>query len=95
MFAFRLALALGYPHPRFLLRELTARDLAEWHAYYHIAAWGDDHIQEMLATLTALTWNRGRGKSEQPIDADELLPFRKVMPQQDPEEMKLALRRLL
>lgn len=40
MFAFRLCLALGFPHPDHLMRELTSYQLAEWQAYYSLEPWG-------------------------------------------------------
>ena len=38
-FAFRLALALGYP-PRLSLSMLTPQQFAEWQAFYKIEPWG-------------------------------------------------------
>ena len=32
-FYFRLALALGYPHPDHLLKELNSRQIGEWSAF--------------------------------------------------------------
>lgn len=48
LFAFRLCLALGYPHPDVLLREIDAIQLAEWEAYYHIEPFGY-HIDNLRA----------------------------------------------
>lgn len=51
---FRLATALGYPHPDLLLRELTARQLAELRAYYQFEPFGGMRTDIALAKIAQL-----------------------------------------
>jgi len=46
-------LALGYPHPDYLLPYLTAEQLTEWEAYSIIEPFGQPHEDDMLVGQTA------------------------------------------
>jgi len=89
-FGFRLALALGYPHPRYLRRELTSHDIAEWMAYERIEPFGSyqDHI--MFAQIAAETFNAGHKESRTVYD---YLPGGK--PAQTADEQMSTIRALL
>lgn len=54
MFAFRLCLALGYPHPDVLLAGLSARQLLEWRAFFAIDPWGEQRADRRTALLGSL-----------------------------------------
>lgn len=60
-FAFRLCLALGFPHPDFLLRILTSRQVAEWEWFYGQEPWGFE-IESTRAALIASTIGNFAGK---------------------------------
>lgn len=56
-FLFRLCLALGYRHPRYLVRDLNARDIAEWMAYSLIEPWGAQHDEVLAGIIAAEIFN--------------------------------------
>ena len=57
---FRLALALGYPHPRYLQPLLTSQDLTDWHAYSLLEPFGGAREDYRAGTLAALAYNVNR-----------------------------------
>lgn len=54
MFAYRLALMMGEPNIDRLLRSLTAKQLAEWYAYYRLCPFGQDHSDYLAAQAAAI-----------------------------------------
>lgn len=54
---FRLALALGYPHPRYLRRYLTSRDVADWRAFDRVEPFGGRNEELMHGLLCATVAN--------------------------------------
>ncbi len=56
-FAFRLALALGFPHPDYLLSLLTSRQVAEWDAYYRVEPFGPPAEEHRAGVLAAVIGN--------------------------------------
>lgn len=60
-------MALGYPHPRVMLRELTSQDVTEWMAFYRVRPFGYAWEAKAFGTLAAQQFNlhktRGRDKS--------------------------------
>lgn len=57
MFSFRLSLALGCPHPDFLLAQISSRQLAEWMAYYQVEPWGTPEARLGAAMLASTVAN--------------------------------------
>ena len=57
LFLFRLALAMGYPHPRYLARELTVNDIKDWLVYNNIEPFGDYQRDFMLSQIAAEVHN--------------------------------------
>jgi hypothetical protein len=94
LFAFRLCLALGVSHPDTLLRELTAKQLAEWMAFYGIDPFGDQRADLRIGILCATMNNRWRGKNEQPAEPVSFMPFVRQT-EQSPEEIQRTLRSIL
>lgn len=67
--AFRLCLALGCPHPDYLLELLDGDQLADWAEYYSVEPWGfeaHDSWNGILATLIA----RSMGGSKTAVPKD-------------------------
>ena len=95
---------MGYPHPDYLLEELTSEQLSEWEAYDRIDPIGMWRVDFNFATLKSLLVNiaqaQNRRKGEQlnpvaPIDfmpdwSGELAEMKK-RERQSPEEMKSLL----
>lgn len=67
---YRLSLALGYAHPRYLLAQLTSAELSEWMAYYSIEPFGQDRQDYGHAMTAASIKNafRIKGAWVNPID---------------------------
>ena len=83
----------GFPHPDYLLPELTSRQLAEWTAFYNRNPFGQEITNLVIAKMAAALWNQRRGKGVEAVKPEDFLP--KYIERQTPEEMKLALRRHL
>ena len=81
-------------HPDYLLPQLTSRQFAEWEAYFSDRPFGQDIENHMLAQLACMLQNRWRPKGAQPVKVEDMIPRFKQQ-QQTPEEMKLALRRII
>ncbi len=68
---FRLALALGQPHPDRLAAELTSAEFSEWIAFYSIEPFGsqaDDLRAGVVAAVTANTVRSKGQKAARPAD---------------------------
>lgn len=94
MFAFRLCLALGRLHPDDLLQSLTSRQFSEWMAFYTLDPFGDQRADLRTGILAAVVNNRWRGKSEQPREPSDFMPFRE-QPEQTPQKIQRQLRSIL
>ena len=94
MFAFRLALALGYIHPDVMLRQMTARQFAEWIRFAEIDPIGEERADLRMGILASALNNRWRGKNEQPSKPTDYMPYYRE-PEQSPDEIKRTLRSIL
>lgn len=65
-----MALALGYPHPDHLLRELTSKQLTEWMAYSLLEPFGPKRDDERAGVLASVTIqpHLKKGKKIKPED---------------------------
>lgn len=56
---------MGYANPDAMLREMTARQLDEWMAYYSLEPWGTGVLDNIIAHFKALYINAHtkRGKT--------------------------------
>lgn len=65
---FRLALACGFPHPRFMLAQypLSSQDITECVAYSREEPYGAVRGDYIGGTLAALLFNTHRPKGEEP-----------------------------
>lgn len=71
---FRLCLAVGCPHPRYLKKYLHAADIRDWLAYSRIEPFGAQH-HELLNAITAATIaNCHRGKDDPVFEVTEFMP---------------------
>lgn len=75
--AFRLCLALGYPHPDVLLANITAKQWGDWKAFYALDPWGDWRMDRRFALIGSMLAAR-KGKK---VEMDDLMLF-------DPEAEK-------
>lgn len=77
MFCFRLALALGFPHPHHLLAQLTASELSQWMAYAAVEPFGEFRDELRHGQLMALHANVNRDPQarREPFRADEFMNF--------------------
>ena len=60
--AFRLCLALGWPHPDCLLDALTPEQFAEWADYYNLEPWGFE-VEDLRVGILASTIARAPQRS--------------------------------
>ena len=94
MFAFRLCLALGCLHPDDLLRSLTAKQFAEWRAFYGLDPFGDQRADLRAGIISSVISNRMRGKNENPMEPMQFMPYIQQS-EQTPEEIQRTLRDIL
>lgn len=94
MFAFRLALALGYIHPDAMLRHLTSRQFNEWQAFYQIDPFGEQRGDLQMGILASVFSNRMRGKNETAAKPSDFMPFLHEQ-EQTAEDMQRTLRNIL
>jgi len=70
---------LGIVHPRVLLKQLDAKELSEWLAFYKLCRFGPDLDHFMLAQLAAMQSGK---KAARPLD---FLPWMEAEPQTERE----------
>jgi len=94
VFYFRLALALGFPHPDHMLAVLTSKQITEWIEYHAIEPWGEPAAWYRSGILASLIANIHRAKNAPPFTPADFMPKnpeRTKPKKQSPEEMKTAL----
>ena len=64
--AFRLCLALGWPHPDYLLKLLTDKQFKEWCSYYALEPWGFEVEDARQALLNASVLRAAGAKTVKP-----------------------------
>lgn len=82
----RIAIALGYPHPDYLLRQLSSAQLTELECFWDIDGGFGDHKDEYrFAQLCAIQAeiNRDKKKRPQPFSIKDFL----LIPQ-DPDKLQ-------
>jgi hypothetical protein len=57
LFAFRLCLQLGLPHPDYLIKQLSCSQFNEWMLYYQAEPWGEYRDELRNGKLCALIHN--------------------------------------
>lgn len=60
MFLFELSLALGIPHPRYLLEHLNSEDLVDWQAFYSLRPFGFVRESMLHGVPAALFFNANK-----------------------------------
>jgi len=64
LFAFRLAIQCGYPHPRMMLERMTAREFREAMAYALVEPYGESREElrhgQMMHLLDAANFKRSK-----------------------------------
>lgn len=71
LFAYRLALQLGYANPDLMLLEMTSSQLGAWQRYYEIEPWGFDvdGLRSGVVAATVANVHRRKGsKAYKPQD---------------------------
>lgn len=63
---FRLALALGFPHPDYLEKILTSKQVGEWMAFAALEPFGERNRDLSVAILTAQFSNANRDTNKRP-----------------------------
>lgn len=94
MFVFQLCEHLGYPHPDYLLRLLTARQLLDWIEYgRRVGRFGvdrDDLLWGLLTWTVGNAWGGGNGKIE------DCMPYYEAEEEDlTPEQLEAKLAALL
>jgi hypothetical protein len=96
-FYFRLALALGYAHPDFLLCQLSSAQIAEWMAYYRLEPFGEGVRWLRAGTIASVIANVFRGKGSRVLKPSDFMPEepKPPTPPQTTDEQKNALSGLI
>lgn len=95
---FRLCLALGYPHPDYLLRMLTSRQITEWLAYYDLEPWGETRADLRAGIVASTLANCHRDPKQRPeaYRAVDFMPYRERPEQKmTAEERSAGIKQLL
>lgn len=97
MFAFRLAVQLGYPHPDILLASISSRQFAEWIAYSKIEPFGEirdeiRHGQQMAMTANINRDTKTRRDPFSAIDFMNFIDFKKDQREETAESISARLR---
>jgi hypothetical protein len=71
---FRLALALGFPHPDYLLPMLNSRQITEWQAYWEMEPFGEIAAEFRSGQIAAMIVNTHLRKGSQPMKAADFVP---------------------
>lgn len=88
MFAFRLALALGYPHPDILLAMLTPQQFDEWIAYWTLEPFGYETEWQHAGVVASVIANVHRKKHSRSYKPSDFIPkVRKAPKKQTVKEM--------
>lgn len=84
-FQFRLCQVLGYPHPDYLLEELSSPQYAEWLAFAQLEPIGDERadIRSAMAATAMVNAQGVRPKAK----LEQFLPFRTAEKPQTPDEL--------
>ena len=71
---FRLALALGYPHPDYLAPLLSSAQLTEWMAYFSVEPFGQARQDSASRLIAWILLNANRASGVEPFAIDDILP---------------------
>jgi hypothetical protein len=74
LFAFRLALALGYPHPDYLLRMLSSTQFNEWLAYAALEPFGEERADLRAGIVASTLANVNRRKGQRALKPRDFMP---------------------
>ena len=94
---FRIALALGFPHPDYLLETLTWKQLLDWLIYYELEPFGEERADYRIGQLTAAVHNALRRSGGRTWKASDFLlgtPVKAERPT-DIERMKSIVRTIV
>jgi len=83
-FAYRLALALGCPHPDFLRATMTSRQWVGWMTYAAVEPWGELRADYRAALLWCLTANLHRDEKKRSAPFLPQDVFETLTPREDP-----------
>jgi hypothetical protein len=72
---YRLALALGFPHPEVMKRRLTARQLRDWEVFNSVEPIGDVRGDVQAAIIAQATVSPYRKKGHKPPALKDFMPF--------------------
>lgn len=74
MFAFRLCLELGWPHPDHLLAVLSSAQIAEWRAYFREEPWGYRADWQRAGLLASTVANFSQASKRHDWKPSEFMP---------------------
>lgn len=96
MFAFRLALALGYPHPDYLMDQITSRQFVDWMAFERLDPIGGQRgdIQAGVIASVIANVNRDTKKQKKPFSITDFMPFVEKKPSNPIAALRQHLRSL-
>ena len=69
----RLALALGYPSPRAMLKEMTSSELSDWMAFYRIEPFGCHAEDRRSAQIVNMLYDINKKKGASSLKLEEIL----------------------
>ncbi|GEM_PF-787934 len=88
---FRLALSLHWPSVAWGLAHISARELAEWEAYYRVEPWGEERADLRAGIIAATEANvhRDAKKRRKAFTPEEFMPrFTAQGKKQTPEQTR-------
>ena len=65
---------MGYKHPKFMFRELTSEEIAEWMAFYKLEPFGHKVEWMRAAMIAQVIANSNRGKRGKRFKLEDFMP---------------------
>ena len=88
-FAFQLAIALGSPHPDYILSQISSRQFSEWIAYQNIEPFGEWRADLRSGIIASTIANANRGKKQTAVKPSDFMPeFKKRQKQHGPSNLR-------
>lgn len=80
---------MGYPHPDYLLTELTSRQLKEWEIYYSYEPFGEEQQFLQAGIISSTIANVFSSEKTRKLSPKDFMPFyRREVKKQSTDEMK-------
>lgn len=88
-------MALGCPHPDYLMDTLSSRQWAEWQAFYQMEPFGDVKADWRAGMLASVLANVNRGKGTKAFHPEDFMPKPPLTPKEQEQKLRRSLAHLV